>query len=169
MKYMKQEPITKHTAIFITLDLKGRTKEEILSNIALFAKRQGLIRDEKILYKKFLEREKQGTTAIGNGVALPEACWIQMSRPYAFILCRTKEPASLNSLDGEPVRIVLASLGRDSEDLSRLKPMSYLVRLLKSTTGRSRLIRATSENEIIRLLKKYQNIPSRKSTNKLQH
>jgi mannitol/fructose-specific phosphotransferase system IIA component (Ntr-type) len=165
---MKQKPITEHPAIFITLGLKGRTKDEILSNIALFAKRQGLIQDEKMLYKKFLEREKQGTTAIGNSIALPEACWIQMSRPYAFILCRTKEPVSFNSLDGEPVRIVLASLGRDRDDLSRLKPMSYLVRLLKSAASRSKLTHATSESEVIELLKKHQNAPT-KVTSKPHH
>jgi mannitol/fructose-specific phosphotransferase system IIA component (Ntr-type) len=158
---MEQRPTSKHQAIFITLDLKGRYKNEILLNIALFAKRQGLIQDEKMLYKKFLKREKQGTTAIGNGVALPEACWIQMSRPYAFILCRTKEPVSFNSLDGEPVRIVLASLGRDRNDLSRLKPMSYLVRLFKSAASRSKLIRATSEREVVALLKKHQNTPKK--------
>ena len=164
---MKHKSITKHPAIFITLDLKGRSRDEILSNIALFAKRQGLIQDEQILYRKFLEREKQGTTSIGNGVALPEACWIQMSRPYAFILCRTKEPVSFNSLDGEPVRIVLASLGRDRDDLSRLKPMSYLVRLLKSTVSRSNLIRATSESEVIELFKKHQNTPRKVSSSPL--
>lgn len=165
---MKQKPIMEHPAIFITLDLKGRTKDEILSNIALFAKRQGLIKDEKILYKKFLVREKQGTTAIGNDVALPEACWIQMSRPYAFILCRTKEPVSFNSLDGETIRIVLASLGRDKDDLSRLKPMLYLVRLLKSAASRNKLIHATSKSEIIELLTKHQNTP-RKVTSQPHH
>ncbi len=160
---MKQKPITEYSAIFIVLDLKGRSRDEILSNIASFAKRQGLIQDEKMLYKKFLEREKQGTTAIGNGVALPEACWIQMSHPYAFILCRTKEPVSFISLDGEPVRIVLASLGGDRDDLSRLKPMSYLVRLLKSAASRNRFIRATSEKEIVALLKKHHNTPRKVS------
>jgi mannitol/fructose-specific phosphotransferase system IIA component (Ntr-type) len=164
---MKQKPITKRSAIFIVLDLKGRSRDEILSNIALFAKRHGLIQNEQMLYKEFLEREKQGTTAIGNGVALPEACWIQMSRPYAFILCRTKELVSFNSLDGEPVRIVLASLGRDRDDLSRLKPMSYLVRLLKSPASRSKLIYATSESEVIELFKKHQNTPRKVSISPL--
>lgn len=156
---MKHKPTKKHPTIFIILDLKGRSRDESLLNIASFAKRQDLIQDEQILYRKFLEREKQGTTAIGNGIALPEACWIQMSRPYAFILCRAKEPVSFNALDGEPVRIVLASLGRDRGDLSRLKPMSYLVQLLKSASDRSKFLCATSEREIVALLKKHQNIP----------
>ena len=124
--------IKKEITDLIILDLEGKTRKEALLNIAKFAKTNGLVDDERFLWQKFLEREGQGTTAIGNGLALPEACWIEMSRPYAFILCRTKEPVEFNSLDKKPVRIVLASLGRDKDDLSRLKPMVKLVRLIKN-------------------------------------
>ena len=60
----------------IILDLAGKTKEEVLFNIVKFAKQKKLIKDEQLIYKKFLNREQLGTTAIGQGVALPEACWI---------------------------------------------------------------------------------------------
>lgn len=139
-------------SIFIILDLKGKTKNEILFNIASFAERQGLIQDKRMLYRKFLEREGQGTTAIGNEIALPEACWIEMCCPYAFILCRTENSVRFNSLDGKPIRIVLASLGRNKNDLSRLKPLLHLVRLLKSPAARNALIRANSEIQVFNLL-----------------
>lgn len=133
------------------LDLEGRTKEDILWGIAKFAKKKGLVKDEKSLYESFLEKEKRGTSAIGDGVALPEASFIAMGRPYAFIICRTKEPVNFDSFDGKPVRIVLASLKRDKVNLFDLKPMLYIFRLLKSEEYKDKFLDARTENDIYRL------------------
>lgn len=148
------EKIKQEFTDLVFLDLEGRTKEEILLNIAKFAKKEGLIVDEQFLYQKFLKREQLGTTGFGNGLALPEACWIEMSRPYAFILCQTKGPVDYNSLDGNPVRIILASLGKDKDDLTRLRPMAQLVRLLKNNEFRDLFLKAKNVNAVYSLFEK---------------
>ena len=140
------------SSVFVILGLEGISKEGVLLNIASFAQRQGLVKDASKLYDHFLEREKQGTTAIGNGIALPEACWIEMSQPYAFILCCTKQPVEYDSVDGKPIQIILASLGRDKNDLSRYKPMAKLVRLLKSQEVRNKFLEANSINKVKNLI-----------------
>ena len=142
----------------IILDLAGKTKEEVLLNIAKFAKQEKLIKDEQFIYGKLLKREQLGTTAIGQGVALPEACWIDMSKPYAFILCRSKEPVDFNSLDGKPVRIILASLGGDKADLTRLKPMAKLARLLKNSEFRNSFLNVRNIDDVYSLFKMYETI-----------
>lgn len=132
----------------IILDLVGKTKEDVLLNIAKFAKQEKLIQDGQLIYREFLKREQLGTTAIGQGIALPEACWIAMNRSYAFILCRTKEPVDFNSLDGKPVRIILASLGRDKADLTRLKPMARLAGLLKNSEFRDGFLNVKNADDV---------------------
>lgn len=136
----------------IILDLEGKTKEDILLNIARFAKEKGLIKDERIVYQKFLDREKFGSTTIGKGIALPEACWIEMTRPYAFILCRTKEEIDFNSLDKKPIRIILASLGGDKEDLTRMKYIARFVTALKSVHFRTMFLTAKTEKDVYSVL-----------------
>ncbi len=136
----------------IILNLACKTKEEALFNIAKFAKQEKLIQDEQFIYRQFLKREQLGTTAIGKGIALPEACWIAMSRPYVFILCRTKEPVDFNSLDGKPVRIILASLGRDKADLTRLRPMAKLAGLLKNSKFRDSFLNVRNRDDAYSLL-----------------
>ena len=139
-------------SIFVFLDAEGKTKEEILLKIAVFAKQRRLINNERYLYQKLIERENAASTAIGKGIALPQACWIRMSRPYAFILCRTKEPVDFNSSDGLPVRIILASLGRDKWDSSRFRPMAHLVKFLKSSIYRKRFLGVKTKEEVYLLL-----------------
>lgn len=136
------------TTDLIILDLEGKTKEDVLLNIAKFVKEKGLIKDERIVYQKFLDREMSGTTAIGAGVALPEACWIEMARPYSFILCRAKEDIDFNSVDKKPVRIILASLGGDKEDLTRMKHITRLVKALKSVHFRTMFLKAKIAEDV---------------------
>ena len=158
----KIQPVTKISnarlsgdlsSVFIILGLEGVNREAVLLNIASFAEEKGLVECASVLYDHFMEREKEATTAIGNGIALPEACWIEMSQPYAFILSRAKYPVEYDSVDGSPVRIILASLGRDKDDLSRYKPMAKLVRLLKSPGFMNQFLKASSINQVKNLLK----------------
>jgi mannitol/fructose-specific phosphotransferase system IIA component (Ntr-type) len=142
--------------VSIIMDLAGKTKEEVLLNIAQFAKQEKLIQDEQLIYRKFLKREQLGTTAIGQGIALPEACWVTMGRPYAFILCRTKELVDFNSLDGKPVRIILASLGGDKTDPIRLKPMAKLAGLLKNGEFRESFLNVRNTVDVYSLFKMYE-------------
>lgn len=149
------EALKKEYTDLIILDLEGNTKEEALLNIAKFAKKEGIIKCDGSTYERFLEYEKlKGTTAVGNGLACPEAWQIEMVRPYAFILCRTKEPIEYNSSDGKPVRIILASLIKNKDDLSRLKVMARLARLLKNNVFRIDFLNAKDFNDVYLLFEK---------------
>jgi mannitol/fructose-specific phosphotransferase system IIA component (Ntr-type) len=56
-------------------------------------------------------------------------------------------------LDRKPVRIVLACLKRDNVDLLGLKPMFYLLRMLRSDEYRHKFLDVRTENDIYRLWK----------------
>jgi len=155
MNNLKPNENNKKFAEFLALDLEGKTRGEVLMDIANFAKNKALVNDARISYEKFLDRESRGTTAIGGGIAFPEACWIEMSRPYAFIICRTKYPVNFNALDKKPVRIVVAFLGRDKNDLSRLMPIARLVKALKLKGFREAFLNAKNENEAFQALTRY--------------
>lgn len=138
----------------ILLDLEGNTKKDIFFGLAKFAMAKGLVNEEATLYNSFLEKEKYGTTAIGNGIALPEALYAKMNHPSAIILCRTKTGVDFDSFDGRPVRIILASLGRDKSDSFILEPrISRILQFLRNEEHRDRFMRARTENDIYRLWK----------------
>ncbi len=136
----------------ILLNLEGQTKADVLSNIAKAAKQKGLIENEQSILEKFLKREEKGTTAIGNGLALPEAYSEQINYPFAFILCRTREPVNFDSLDGKPVSIILVSLIRDKNTPELLKAMAQVSRFLRKEDFREAFLKAKDENEVHALL-----------------
>lgn len=140
--------------IIICLDLAGKTKEELLMNIAVFAKKKGVIKDEDDIYKKFIAREKIATTGVGLGIACPEARCMSMDRHYVAIICRTKKPVDYNSIDGKPVRIIVAAIGGDLSNGSHLKTFANLVLCIKNKKFRNNFLNAKNINEILKISKK---------------
>lgn len=137
----------------VYLDAEGKTKEEVFMNIAVFARQKGLIPDEKPVYKRLLAYEKaKGTTAVGRGIACPEAQWLDdLARPFAFILCRTREPIDCNAPDGAMVRVILAVLSKATKDSSFLKQAAYVTRLLRSEDWIEKFLKAGSVKKVYEL------------------
>lgn len=136
----------------ILLDVEGMTKTEALANIAKSAKEMGLIDDDQIVLEGFLRREEKSSTAPGNGLALPEAYSKRFNQPFAFILCRTKEPVEFEAKDNKPVRIILASLIKDKNTPGLIKAMAQLAGLLRNEKFREAFLKTKDENEVRLLL-----------------
>ena len=66
---MKIDDILKKDSIIA--NLAGTNKEEVLREITGFLKELGLIKDKEILFNTLMEREKLGSTGIGENVAIP--------------------------------------------------------------------------------------------------
>ncbi|MFH0739236.1 MAG: PTS sugar transporter subunit IIA [Candidatus Omnitrophota bacterium] len=153
-KNEKQESINIKSAFvdFVILDLKGNTKEEVLSQIAKFAKDKGLVKNRQYLYERLIEKERMGSTAIGNGIALPEACFIDLSQHHIFILCRTEAAVDFDSFDRKPVSIMLVFLCKEKNELAKFEPVLKLVQLLKSDKYKDKFKEASTEYEVYSLL-----------------
>lgn len=152
-KVSRHSRIKKEFTDLIILDLEGKTKEELLLNISKYAKEKGIVKDEKELYDAFIAREKLCSTGLGQGIAVPEARIIDMGRPYANILCRTKEPVDYNSLDGKSVRIISAFIYNSNlHGESHLKNIFNISRCFGPKKSFTRgFLKAKYINEVYRL------------------
>src|SRR5208337_296721 len=66
---MKMKDVLRESCVIA--DLKGGTKKEVLTELTSALKGAGLISDVEEAVNVILEREKLGSTAIGEGVAIP--------------------------------------------------------------------------------------------------
>lgn len=137
----------------VYLDVEGKTREEVFMNIALFARQKGLIPDEKLVCRRLLAYEKaKGTTAVGRGIACPEAQGLDdLARPFALILCRTREPIDCNAPDGAMVRVILACLIKTAKATLALKQAAHLTRFLRSEDWTEKFLKAGSVKEVYEL------------------
>lgn len=133
--------------------LESRTRDGVLKEMAVFLKKQNRIAKDKDLYEKLMQREELGSTAIGDGVAIPHCKMKGVNNPVVM-LAISKKGVDFFSLDGKPSHIfflVVSSPDNPSVNLQILAAIAHLVRKAKRVTQRIQ----TAENisKILEVLK----------------
>ncbi|MBF0625337.1 MAG: PTS sugar transporter subunit IIA [Magnetococcales bacterium] len=94
-----------------------------------------------------LEREELGSTGIGNGVAIPHGRLSDLQTPLAA-LGRSRSGIQFNSLDGQPVHLLVVLLSPPQAGPVHLRALSRISRLLRSPTTRIRLMEASNRETL---------------------
>jgi PTS system nitrogen regulatory IIA component len=97
-----------------------------------------------------LEREKVGTTAVGDGLAFPHAKLPGLREARAAVLLLPEPGVDLGAPDGRPVRLVLALVVPPDSVGEHLKILAAFSRRLRDPAVRAGVLEADSSAEIVR-------------------
>jgi nitrogen PTS system EIIA component len=131
----------------VIADLKGTSKKEILSELARSFKDAGLIRDVDGAVDVIFEREKLGSTGIGEGIAIPHGKMKGIDR----ILCafgRSKKGVDFDAVDGKPVHIFFLLLAPEESVGLHIQMLSRISRILRDEGFRRHLIEEAENNDL---------------------
>jgi len=142
---MKIKQILSRDSIIATL--KASTKEEALKELAgLLISRCPEATPEQ-LAAVLLERERLGSTGIGNGVAIPHGKVSNLPQIVTGF-GRSLRGISFDSQDGKPAHLFFVLLAPENAASLHLKALARLSRLLKDVHFRNKLLEAANEDEI---------------------
>ena len=102
------------------------------------------------IYRALLEREKLGSTAIGEGIAIPH-CRINDCAVAAGCLVTLQEPIDFGSADGQDVDIIFVLLVPEEATEDHLKLLAALARSFSNAEVRER-VRQTQDPEALKQL-----------------
>src|SRR5690348_1114910 len=88
----------------ITLELTATNKKGVLEELVGLLGKEGKIKDTKAAVDILLEREKLGSTGIGQGIAIPHAKTDQ-AKDVVAAFGLSRRGVNFESLDGEPVHL----------------------------------------------------------------
>ena len=111
-------------------DLESRDRDGALREMVGFLKKNHRIGKEKELYEKLCQREELGSTAIGDGVAIPH-CKIKSVKNPLIMLAISREGVDFHAPDGSLSHIffiVVSSPETPSLNLQILAAVAHLVR-----------------------------------------
>ena len=105
------------------------SKQEALDKLIQLMVKQGNIADPEEYRKKVFAREAEGSTGVGEGVAIPHAKTSAVTRPgLAFMRCA--DGVEFDSLDGQPAKLFFLIAAPDTKDNVHLDVLSRLSTLL---------------------------------------
>lgn len=121
--------------------LKGTTKKQVLEELAHHLARNKTQIDAEELLKVLIERERLGSTGIGNGIAIPHGKLKELN-DIALVFGKSTEGIDFESIDGKPVNLIFLLVAPSNSAGVHLKALARLSRLLKDKGFRQSLCEA---------------------------
>jgi len=126
--------------------LKVASKKAALQEIAArAAELTGL--NERTVFEVLMQREKLGSTAVGNGIAIPHGKLPQLDNLFGLFV-RLGRPIDFEALDNQPVDLIFLLLAPEGAGADHLKALAQVARLLRDPAI-ARKLRESDEAEAL--------------------
>lgn len=109
--------------------MKANSKKQLLQELAAKASKiTGL--PEREIFDVILQRERLGSTGVGNGIAIPHGKLAGVRR-ITGVFARLDQPVDFEALDDQPVDLVFLLLAPEGAGADHLKALSRIARVLR--------------------------------------
>ena len=117
--------------------LKGKSKKQVLQELSAHAaKLTGL--SERDIFDTLLQRERLGSTAVGEGVAIPHGKLGSLSQ-ITGLFARLSDPIDFEAMDDQPVDLIFLLLAPEGAGADHLKALARISRLLRENKAIDKL------------------------------
>lgn len=135
----------------VDLDCRITSKKRLMEHIASMLAR-GTNVEEQSIFRVLIERERLGSTGVGDGVALPHGRMADID-DAVLALATLVEPLDYQSPDNQDVRIVVGLLVPENANEAHLQLLANLAGLLSRADLREELLQANDKDAVISALK----------------
>ena len=135
----------------IDLNVQAQSKEELLKKAVKLMQNNGNINNQEEYLKLVMNREKEGSTGIGEGIAIPHGKGESVSKPGLAAMVIPKG-VDFEALDGKPVQLLFLIAAPNSKENIHLEVLSRLSTLLMDEEFREKLIHAKSKEEFLHII-----------------
>jgi len=134
----------------VVADLRVTSKKQALQELSRHAAHL-TGQDEREIFDILLERERLGTTGVGDGLAIPHGRLPELTR-ISGVFARLERPIDFDSIDDKPVDLIFLLLAPEGAGADHLKALARVSRLLRSPSLCEKLRGANSRDALYALL-----------------
>ena len=134
----------------VVANLRVTSKKQALQDLA----RRGADitgQPERAIFEVLIERERLGTTGVGNGIAIPHGKLAGLERLYG-LFARLENPIDFDAIDEQPVDLICLLLAPESAGADHLKALARVSRLLRDRSVCEKLRGSDNTDAIYALL-----------------
>jgi PTS system nitrogen regulatory IIA component len=143
MDYLKEE--------WVIPDLQGMDKRSILKELSSVLVKPCQVGSVEDLLQVLLDREKLGSTGIGEGIAIPHGRLKKLKR-FFISFGRSIKGVDFDSIDRNASQLFFLVMAPENSAVDNLKLLGRIVTLLKDASFKKRLIEASSQKELFQII-----------------
>mgnify|MGYP001302662319 CR=1 FL=1 len=136
----------------IIMNLQSATKRDALVEIVENLGGSESITDVEALKKAILEREEIMSTGVGLTIAVPHAKLASV-KAFTLGLARSEKGIDYDSLDGQPVQIIVTIAAPDNDQNTYLRVLAAVMHVLRNEDNRKAILGAGNAEDIINVFK----------------
>lgn len=139
----------------VVLDMKAQSKDEAIRELLQVTVKHGGFPPQHLetVYKQVLEREKRGSTGLGDGIAIPHVRECPQIQGLTGAFGRCKRPIKFDAVDGNPVNLVFLILGGEGTGGEHVKILRTLASLRQNEHFLRFLREAKDEGGVAEIVK----------------
>ena len=143
MNYLKEE--------WVIPNLQGTDKRSVLKALSGVLVKSCQVASAEELLQVLLDREKLGSTGIGEGIAIPHG---RLKKLKSFLISfgRSMKGVDFDSIDRKPSQLFFMVMAPENSAVDNLKLLGRIVTLLKDPSFKKRLIEAQSQKELFQII-----------------
>ena len=136
---------------WVIADLQGADKTSILKELSSVLVNPCKAASVEELLQVLLDREKLGSTGIGEGIAIPHGR-LKKIKKFFISFGRSVKGVDFDSIDREPSQLFFLVMAPENSAVDNLKLLSRIVTLLKEPSFKKRLMEAPSRKELFQII-----------------
>lgn len=129
------------------MDLKAQTKAEVIDEMVRNLFEKGVIKDEEAYKEDIIKREEEGSTGMGDGIAIPHAHNESVNEP-AVMFAKSEAGVDYDSLDGQPAHLFFMIAAPEGGDNTHLQALAALSQVLMNPDVTSALKSADTPEKV---------------------
>ena len=143
MDYLSEE--------WVIPDLQGTGKSSILKELSSVLVKPCQVPSVDELLQVLLDREKLGSTGIGEGIAIPHGR-LKKLKKFFISFGRSLRGVDFDSIDRKPSHLFFLVIAPENLAVDNLKLLSRIVTLLKEPSLKKRLMEVHSQKELFEII-----------------
>ena len=143
MDYLQEERVIPN--------LQGTDKRSVLKALCVLLVKPCQAASAEELLQVLLDREKLGSTGIGEGIAIPHGR-LKNLKSFFISFGRSVKGVDFDAIDGKPSHLFFMVMAPENSAVDNLKLLGRIVTLLKDSSFKKRLMEAQSPKELFEII-----------------
>ena len=151
----------------IELNVNAKNKSDIIDKMTELMLKTGRIKNLNEYKELVLKREEEGSTGVGEGIAIPHGKGDCVTEP-GLVAMVVPNGVEYDALDGKPVNLLFMIAAPNTSDNVHLDVLSRLSTMLMDADFKNKLISAKSKEEFLNIINETENVKFKEETKQEQ-
>lgn len=140
----------------VKIGLESGNKEEIIEELVSLLVETSDVTDADVIYEAVMGREREGSTGLEKGVAIPHAK-SDAVKSLSIVIGVSREGVDFDAQDGKPSHLFFLMVAPTSESGPHVQAIAKIVKLIKLDKFRKKLVEAKKPSDVVDVIARVEN------------